>query len=112
MDKPASIYRRHRFNLSARDIEDLMAERGRALSYESIRLWCIKFGPKFAKRLQRRHQGYADNFFIDEVFAKTQDTQHYLWCAVNQDGEVIDVFLQNRRDGKAAISGISVGLGR
>jgi putative transposase len=119
MDKPTSMCKRHRFpaeiiqhtvwlyhrfNLSARDIEDLMAERGIAISYESIRLWCIKFGPKYAKRLRRRHQGYGDTFFIDEVFVKIQGKQHYLWRAVDQDGEVVDVFLQSRRDGKAAVS--------
>jgi len=100
MDKRASMYKRHRFppeiiqyvvwlyhrfNLSARDIEDLMAERGIAISYESIRLWCIKFGPKYAKRLRRRHQGYGDTFFIDEVFVKIRGKQHYLWRAVVPD---------------------------
>ena len=79
-----------------------MAERGIAISYESIRLWCIKFGPKYAKRLRRRHQGYGDTFFIDEVFVKIQGMQHYLWRAVDQDGDVVDVFLQRRRDGRAA----------
>lgn len=69
----------HRFNLSSRDIEDLMAERGIGISYESIRLWYIKFGPKYARRLRRRHQGYGDTFFIDEVFVKIQGRQHYLW---------------------------------
>ena len=64
----------HRFNLSSRDIEDLIAERGIAMSYESIRLWCIKFGPKYARRLRRRHQGYGDTFFIDEVFVKIGNT--------------------------------------
>jgi putative transposase len=98
-----AVWLYHRFNLSARDIEDLMAERGIAISYESIRLWCIKFGPKYAKRLRRRHQGYGDTFFIDEVFVKIQGKQHYLWRAVDQDGEVVDVFLQSRRDGKAAV---------
>ena len=83
----------HRFNLSNRDIEDLMAERGIGISYESIRLWCIKFGPKYARRLRRRHPGYGDTFFIDEVFVKIQGRQHYLWRAVDQDGEVVDVFL-------------------
>ena len=92
----------HRFNLSTRDIEDLMAERGIAVSYESIRLWCIKFGSKYAKRLRRRHLGYGDTFYLDEVFVKIQGVQHYLWRAVDQDGEVIDVFLQRRRDGAAA----------
>ena len=79
-----------------------MAERGIGISYESIRLWCIKFGPKYARRLRRRHQGYGDTFFIDEVFVKIQGRQHYLWRAIDQDGEVVDVFLQRRRDGKAA----------
>jgi putative transposase len=93
----------HRFNLSTRDIEDLMVQRGIAVSYESIRLWCIKFGPKIARRLRRRHQGYGDSLFIDEVFVNIQGKQHYLWRAVDQDGEVVDVFLQPRRDGKAAV---------
>lgn len=92
----------YRFNLSHRDIEDLLAERGIAVSYESIRLWCIKFGPKYAKRLKRKHQGYGDTFYIDEVFVKIGGKLQYLWRAVDQDGEVIDVFLQARRDGKAA----------
>ena len=117
MKRPDSLYKRHRFppeiiqhavwlyyrfNLSSRDIEDLLAERGITVSYESIRLWCIKFGSKYAKRLRRRYQGYGDTFFIDEVFVKIQGKQHYLWRAVDQDGEVVDVFLQHRRDGKAA----------
>ncbi len=117
MKKSESLYKRHRipveiiqhavwlyyrFNLSCRDIEDLLAERGIAVSYEAIRLWCIKFGCNYAKRLRRRHQGYGDTFFIDEVFVKIQGKQHYLWRAVDQDGEVVDVFLQVRRDGKAA----------
>ena len=96
------VWRYHRFNLSTRDIEDLMAERGIAISYESIRLCCIKFGPKYAKRLRSRHQGFDDTFFIDEVFVRIQGTQYYLWRAFDQDGEVVDVFLQARRDGKAA----------
>ena len=72
------------------------------MSYESIRLWCNKFGSKYASRLKKRHQGYGDIFFIDEVFVKIGGKQHYLWRAVDQDGEVDDVFLQKRRDGKAA----------
>ena len=79
-----------------------MAERGITVSYESIRLWCNKFGSKFARRLKKKHQGYGDTFFIDEVFVKIDGKQHYLWRAVDQDGEVVDVFLQRRRDGKAA----------
>ncbi len=97
-----AVWLYHRFNLSHRDIEDLLAERGVAVSYESIRLWCNKFGSKYASRLKKRHQGYGDIFFIDEVFVKIGGKQHYLWRAVDQDGEVVDVFLQKRRDGKAA----------
>ena len=91
-----------KFNLSHRDIEDLLAERGISVSYEAIRLWCNKFGSKHARRLKRKHQGYGDTFFIDEVFVKINEKQYYLWRAVDQDGEVVDVFLQQRRDGKAA----------
>jgi putative transposase len=76
--------------------------RGISVSYESIRLWCIKFGPKYAERLKRRQQGQGDTFFIDEVFVKIRGRQHYLWRAVDQDGEVVDVFLQARRDENAA----------
>jgi len=97
-----AVWLYYRFNLSHRDIEDLLAVRGIVVSYESVRLWCNKFGPKYARRLKRRHQGFDDTFFIDEVFVKIDGKQHYLWRAVDQDGEVIDVFLQSRRDGKAA----------
>jgi putative transposase len=72
----------HRFNLSQRDIEDLLAERGIVVSYEPIRLWCNKFGPQYANRLKRRHQGFGDTFTIDEV---------------------VDVFLLTRRNGRSAI---------
>ena len=92
----------HRFNLSHRDIKDLLAERGIAVSHESIRLRCIKFGPKYARRLKRKHRGYGDTFYIDEVFVKINGKQHYLWRAVDQDGEVVDVYLQAKRDGAAA----------
>ena len=97
-----AVWLYYRFNLSHRDIEDLLAERGIVVSYESIRLWCIKFGFKYARRLKTRHQGYGDTFYIDEVFVKIRGVQHYLWRAVDQDGEVVDVFLQHRRDGNAA----------
>ena len=97
-----AVWLYHRFNLSHRDIEDLLAQRGITVSYESIRLWCNKFGSKYAQRLRRKHQGYGDTFYIDEVFVRIRGKQHYLWRAVDQDGEVVDVFLQKRRDGKAA----------
>jgi len=97
-----AVWLYYRFNLSHRDIEDLLAQRGIIVSYESIRLWCIKFGKRYARRLKRRHQDYGDTFYIDEVFIKINGKQHYLWRAVDQDGEVVDVFLQKRRNAKAA----------
>ena len=117
MNTSNRLYKRHRFpaeiiqyavwlyfkfNLSHRDIEDLLAKRGIQVSYEAIRLWCNKFGPKYAKKLRKKHQGYGDTFFLDEVFIKINGRQHYLWRAVDQDGEVVDIYLQKRRDGKAA----------
>ena len=92
----------YRFNLSHRDIEDLLAERGITVSREAIRLWCIKFGAIYTRRLKRKHRGFGDTFYIDEVFVKISGKQHYLWRAVDQDGEVVDVYLQAKRDGAAA----------
>ena len=97
-----SVWLYYRFNLSHRDIEDLLAERGISVSYEAIRLWCNRFGPNYAARLKRKHRGFGDTFFIDEVFIRIDGKQHYLWRAVDQDGEVVDVLLQKRRDGAAA----------
>ena len=97
-----AVWLYHRFNLSHRDIEDLLAERGIEASYESVRLWCNKFGPLFSKRLKRRHPGFGDTFFIDEVFVTIAGRRHYLWRAVDQDGDVVDVYLQARRNAEAA----------
>ena len=98
-----TVWLYHRFNLSHRDIEDLLAQRGIIASYEAIRLWCNKFGSTYARRRKRKHQGYGDTFFIDEVFIKINGERHYLWRAVDQDSEVVDVFLQKKRDGAAAM---------
>jgi putative transposase len=100
-----TVWLYYRFNLSHRDIEDLLTERGITVTYEKVRLSCIKFGAKYSKRLKRRHRGFGDTFFIDEVFVKINGKQHYLWRAVDQDGEVVDVFLQARRDGVVRIEG-------
>lgn len=92
----------HRFNLSHRDIEDLLSERGISVRNEAVRLWCNKFGTKYAQRLRRRHQGYGDTFFVDEVFVKIKEKQHYLWRAVDQDSKVVNAYLQKRRNAAAA----------
>jgi len=97
-----AVWLYHRFNLSHRDIEDLLAERGIEVSYESVRLWCNKFGPLFSKRLKRKHPGFGNTFFVDEVFVTIKGQRYYLWRAVDQDGDVVDVYLTPRRDAKAA----------
>ncbi len=89
-----AVWLYYRFSLSHRDVEDLLAEHGVIVSREAIRLWCIKFGALYARRLKRKHQGYGDTFFIDDVFVKINGKQYYLWRAVDQDGEVVDVFLK------------------
>ena len=97
-----AVWLYYRFNLSHRDIEDLLAERGITVSREAIRLWCIKFGLLYFRRLKRKHRGYSDTFYIDDVFIKINGKQHYRWRAADQDGEVVDVYLQEKRDGAAA----------
>lgn len=99
---PYAVWLYYRFNVSHRDVEDLLAERGITVSYESIRLWCIKFGALYTRRLKRKHRGNGDTFFIDEVFIKINGKQHNLWRAVDQDGDIVDVYLQAKRDGAAA----------
>ena len=88
--------------MSFRDVEDLLAQRGIRVSYESIRLWCIQFGPEYARRLKRRQGRLGDTWHLDEVFTKIQGKRHYLWRAVDQDGDVLDILVQPRRDRKAA----------
>ena len=73
-----AVWLYHRFNLSHRDIEGLLAEMGIVVTHESIRLWFIKFGPKYARKLRRQHQGYGDTFFLDEIFVRIQGKQQYL----------------------------------
>jgi putative transposase len=70
-----AVWLYYRFNLSHRDIEDLLADRGINVTYQAIRLWCNRFGPKYAARLKRKHQGFGDTFFIDEVFIKIDGQQ-------------------------------------
>ncbi len=93
-----SVWLCYRFHLSHRDIEDLLAEPGITVSREAIRLWCIKFGAIYSRRLKRKHRDYGDTFYIYDVFADVPDhlingKQQYLWRAVDQDGAVVDVYL-------------------
>jgi putative transposase len=90
------------FSLSPRDVELLLAERGIVVSYETVRRWCKKFGEGFAKRPRRRRSRPGDKWPLDEVFIRIGGVQHYLWRAVDQDGVVLDILVQPRRDGNAA----------
>ena len=92
----------HRFCLSFRDVEDLLAERGIIVSYEAIRQWCWKFGPDYARRLKKKQGRLGDTWYLDELFVRINGQQQYLWRAVDQDGDVIDILLQSRRDQRAA----------
>ncbi len=92
----------HRFSLSFRDVEDLLAQRGVEVSYESVRRWCLKFGPEYAARARRRQPRLGDTWHLDEVFVKIGGRQQYLWRAVDQDGDVLDILVQSRRDRRAA----------
>jgi len=76
-----AVWLYHRFNLSHRDIDDLLAERGVIVSYEAIRLWCKKFELQYARRFKRRQQGFGDTFDLDEVFVNIDGRQRYLWPA-------------------------------
>jgi putative transposase len=97
-----AVWLYHVFSLSLRDVELLLAERGVVVSYETVRRWCKKFGQSFASHLRRRRPQPGDKWYMDEVFIRIRGVQHYLWRAVDQDGVVLDILVQERRDGKAA----------
>src|SRR5262245_50353601 len=86
----------HRFCMSFRDVEDLLAERGIIVSFEAIRQWCRKFGPGYVQRLKRKQGRLGDIWYLDELFVRINGQQQYLWRAVDQDGDVIDILLQPR----------------
>jgi len=94
-----AVWLYHRFGLSLRDVEELL---GITVSYEAIRCWCAKFGPDYARRLRRLRGCLGDTWFLDEVFVTIQGQRHYLWRAVDQDGDVIDILVQRRRNARAA----------
>jgi putative transposase len=92
----------HRFSLSLRDVEELMLERGIEVSHETIHQWTRRFGPAYAAALRRRRPRPGDKWHLDEVFVKINEVRKYLWRAVDQDGNVLDILPQNRRDEAAA----------
>ncbi len=97
-----AVWLYYRFCLSYRDVEDLLAQRGVKVSYETVRRWCIRFGPVYANRLRKRSGPSGDQWFVDEVFIRIDGQQHYLYRAVDQDGQVLDILVQKRRNKKAA----------
>ncbi|WP_456340005.1 IS6 family transposase [Streptomyces europaeiscabiei] len=97
-----SVWLYHRFPLSYREVEELMLERGIVVSYETVRRWCAKFGQTYANALRRRQPRPGDTWHLDEVFIKIHGEQKYLWRAVDQDGTVLDILVQNHRDKAAA----------
>src|SRR5919107_1367562 len=116
MSKPVS-YKRHRFPpeiiahavwlyfrfpLSLRLVEEILLERGIAVSYETVRRWALKFGPAYARRLRRKSPSCRDIWHLDEVVVTISGQKHWLWRAVDQDGYVLDEIVQTCRDTKAA----------
>ena len=97
-----SVWLYHRFTLSYRDVEDLLAERGIIVSYEAIRFWCLKFGAEYARSIRKKNGRGGDIWHVDELFVKIQGVQLYLWRAVDQDGDVFDILVTKRRNKRAA----------
>ena len=79
----------------------MMAERGLSLTYETIRYWCLKFGHLYAKQMRKR-KVWGDTWHLDEVFCRINGQVHYLWRAVDQDGQVLDILVQRKRNKPAA----------
>ena len=96
-----------RFPLSLRQVEDLLSERGIDICHETVRFWCNRFGPMFAAEIRKRrvqNHCYSQwRWHLDEVFVRINGETHYLWRAVDHEGEVLEVFVTKRRDCKAAL---------
>ena len=93
-----------RFTLSYRDVEDLLAERGLDISYETVRRWVWKFGPVIARRRRQLRPRPSDRWHLDEMVVRIAGKRMYLWRAVDHEGEVLDMMVQRRRDKDAARS--------
>jgi putative transposase len=97
-----AVWLHFRFPLSLRLVEELLAERGITVSYETIRCWAKKFGTQYARRLKRKRASQSDVWHLDEVVISIAGKKHWLWRAVDQDGNVLDEIDQSRRNTKAA----------
>jgi putative transposase len=92
----------YRFTLSYRNVEELLFERGIIVSQEAIHQWCRKFGQDYANQLRHRRPQLGDKWHLDEVFLSIHGKRHYLWRAVDQDDNVLDILVQSRRNKQAA----------
>jgi putative transposase len=92
-----------RFTLSYRDVEDLLAERGLDISYETVRRWFLKFGAPIAQNLRRMRPTPSDFWHLDEMVLVIRGQRHWLWRAVDNEGEVLDFLVQSKRNAKAAL---------
>ena len=96
-----------RFPLSLRNVEDLLHERGIEVSHETVRFWWQRFGPMFASEIRKRRiaglKSSRWQWHLDEVFVKVNGERHYLWRAVDHEGEVLESFVTKMRDKKAAL---------
>ncbi|WP_413243730.1 IS6 family transposase [Sedimentimonas flavescens] len=96
-----------RFPLSLRNVEDLLHERGIEISHETVRFWWNRFGPMFAAEIRKRRIGSMKSsrwrWHLDEIFVKINGERHYLWRAVDHEGEVLESFVTKTRDKKAAL---------
>ena len=97
-----AVWLYHRFGLSFRDTEDLLAQRGVTVTCETIRRWCRTFGSQYARALRRRRGRMGDTWYLDELFITINGRRQYLWRAVDEDGDVIDILVQSRRNRRAA----------
>jgi putative transposase len=98
-----AVWLYHRFTLSFTDVEELLAARGISVSYDTVRNWCIKFGNQYCSQIRKKRGQLGDMWYLDEVFIKINGVLHYLWRAVDQDGDELDILVQKRRNKKAAM---------
>ena len=96
-----AVWLYHRFCVSFRDVEDLLAQRGVTVWHETIRHWCQTFGLEYARRLAAPTRPAGRHWYLDEVFVTFHGRRHYLWRAVDQDGDVLDSLVQSRRNRRA-----------
>ncbi len=98
-----AIWLYFKFSLSYRDVEDLLAERGIDVSYETIRRWVVKFGSAYARKLSKSGPRPSSQRHLDEVFVSINGKRSYLWRMVDSEGEVLEILVQSRRNKRAAL---------